>query len=196
MAVLMTMLLLPLLFAAVNYFRGRGKLPAVSKVLSAIMWAWITGIAAAVLGINEAPVMLITFLGTLCWIVPGWGLYFSSFTGVWKEGEAEIRFIDHIGLRMVPYHGALDESGNRKRGTICMALRGFIFSAPLFIGLAGWFSAWIIVLFWPLMLWQGPIYYANKPFHGKYGNIMPEVVTGWLLGFLVIISLIIGGTNG
>lgn len=184
-------LILVLAWAGIGYVRGRGMFPRLSNLLAALAWAWCAGFAATALGhtaINE--IMIVAFLGTFAWIAPGLGLYFSSYTGVWKEHESEIKFIDKVGLALVPFISPIDIESNRERGLICMALRGGIFSIPLFLGLAVFVSAWALAL-WPFTLLQGFIYYLNRPFI-KYGNSVPEPVTAGLFAILTGVTLLLG----
>jgi hypothetical protein len=174
-------------FAIVNYLRGRGYLPVLSHLLAAFMWAVIAGGVGAYAGHTSSVNGLLTlliFIGTLAWVVPGWGLFFSSFTGLWKKNEKEAWPCDVMSLALVPFVSEYDMKTNRLRGLIAMALRGFLYSFPLFSLLAWYITAWAIAL-WPLMLLQGPIYYANRSYSIRYGTAVPEVITGALMGTLV-----------
>lgn len=117
-------------------------------------------------------------LGYYLWALPGWGLYFAAATGQWNKDEVEVRFIDRIGLWLVPFITSQKNWSNYRRGVICMGLRGGIFSLPLFAALAFLVTPWALAV-WSLFFLQGVNYYVA-------GRILPNVnpigLAEWMWG--------------
>ena len=126
-------------WAAINFIRGRKLwIKKYQHVWPPIAWALTGGAAALALGYsfeNIFRLMITLAAGTAFWLVWGWGLYFSAFHGIWKQDEKEIGWIDWLGKKLVPWQAMTDYRRNRRRGTICMALRG-LYIAPMFAVLA------------------------------------------------------------
>lgn len=163
--------LLGITWGFINYIRGRGMIPYASHIVAAFLWA-DTAIIFAMLacmfsghyGLILAWLMLGIFIGVLLWEIGtwlwfkgGWGLYFAAYHGQWNEGEVEVPWIDWIGFKLVPWVGAYDIPSNRRRGTICMALRGTYILA-LFAILAFLLHDASIAWWGLLGLLQGPAY--------------------------------------
>lgn len=183
-----------------NFVRGRGILPqgdTFSRILMAIYWTVPSAIQALICGysnVDTVAVSAIIFVGTLAWAIPGWGLYFSSFDGVWGKGESEQKWIDWICLRLVPYVSEADTAGNLKRGFIGMTLRG-LYIAPLFVALALYLNNWHLVLFGIGGVAQGAIYSSMRFLKDKsQGPFYAEPATGaffnLLIGTAIIVHLI------
>ena len=119
------------------------------------------------------------FASFALWAIPGHGKYFSALHGRDDVLEHEIDWIDSLGYRFYPPDA--EESTNRKRGVLCMGLRG-MFLYPLFIALA------FINPYAPLiglgMLLQG-FCYAAGAIYPKQGVPIGEALTGLLIAILV-----------
>lgn len=155
--------LLAVTWAAINYVRGRGYLPA-EHILAPLAWA-ATG--SLFIGLHGASMdewglsYVAIFFGTLLWLVPPWGLFFSAYHGRWERWNPNatnwmIKWIVDLGYWLVPFVGTTDLPSNRERGTLCMALRG-LYILPLFIMLGVLLDPRIAVCGF-IGLLQGPAY--------------------------------------
>lgn len=176
-------------FALINYIRGRGLIPGNQHVTASGMWAFAAGGGAWMYGYDYSyicAVILLTFLGMLIWVVRGWGLYFSSFHGRWKRDETEVEWIDKIGMKLVPFISEGHLPSNRKRGLICMSLRG-LYVVPYF---------WLIgqpLLGVVIGLLQGPSYGVMR--YLKYpdkGAVYAEPLIASIIGAGVAHALAMG----
>jgi hypothetical protein len=136
---------------------GKNFIPMI--VMVAIVGALI---GLVTLKATEVPYYIhlpLCMLGVLAWKAGGWGNYFAAFNGHWNRTRTDVRWIDLVGYKLVPFVDTNDFKTNRKRGLICMAIRGAAFSLPLFTYLG------IVVhplgfLLWPFMAIQGAFYWA------------------------------------
>jgi|GEM_PF-4756226 len=140
---------------------------------------------------NDIYLSLIIMAGVWGWLSKGWGVYFNSFDPqprLFKDRyDRSVKFIhkicDHfIVVNLEPF----DYKACRNWATLGMALRGFIFSIPLFIMLALYLhNPWIVLLSIPMLL-QGLFYrFINK----LYIFRKAEFLTAGLLSTLISISL-------
>lgn len=128
--------------------------------------------------------------GIAIWKAAGWGLYFSAFNGYWDVADKEIKWIDDLGYSIYPFTSKDDLETNRKRGRLCMAIRGAVYSIPLFLYLS-LVLQWYACLLWPAMLMQGVFYWlaywvrSEAPFGDGYRVIAAEASTIWFMIDLV-----------
>jgi 4-hydroxybenzoate polyprenyltransferase len=118
-----------------------------------------------------------------------WGKYFIAFNpimDVYKSKKKGVRFIDKIVDKV--YKVPTNDKELMNWGTIAMALRGSIFSIPLFTALAIYYNTWWIGLFFLPMLLQGLYYRGVTRYNFKYA----EMLTGYTYGSLILISYLIG----
>lgn len=118
-------------------------------------------------------------VGFMLWAIPGWGLYFAAATGRWDFTHTEIKWIDWIGLKLFPAVTGRRHKTNFKRGTLCMGLRGGVYSLPLFAGLALTVHPLALAI-WPLMFLQGFAYFAFNKLEPQ--GIDPTGHAEWLWG--------------
>lgn len=152
---------------------------------------------------NDWILSSIITVGIYSWLSKGWGVYFTSFDPdpeLFRDRyNRSVKFIHKICDKVFSIDKDFIPSNNviRNWGTLGMALRGFIFSIPLFIGLAIYLNNPFIGLLSMPMLLQGYIYryIGNKKriFGLKlgYGFRTAEKLTASLLSILIIISLCI-----
>lgn len=128
------------LFGIINYVRGRGMIPYAGHVVASLAWGLVVAAISPLYGFPlhySIAIGITTFIGMLIWmvgVVPGWGgwgLYFASWTWVWNPNEKEVKPIDWIGKKLVPFKTMAPHWTNGLRGTICMGLRG-LYITPLF----------------------------------------------------------------
>jgi hypothetical protein len=132
-------------------------------------------------------------LGVLIWKAGAWGNYFASFNSYWNRLRSDVKWIDWIGYKLVPYVDKVHPT-NRKRGLICMAIRGAIYSAPLFFYL-GYAVHPLGYLLWPLMAMQGVFYWVaywvKDDFEGGLQVSFAEILTIWFMVDLAMHLLIV-----
>lgn len=126
--------------------------------------------------------MLIIFAGLFAWSVPGWGKYFSAIHGRDNPQEKEIGWIDDIGYNTV---FGVDHESNRRRGAICMGLRG-VYMLPMFLALA-WFNPWALLIA-PLCLLQGIPYYLAG-YYQREPVMAAELAWGACIGLMIMGAL-------
>lgn len=134
---------------------------------------------------------LIVGVGFVVWRMPGWGDYFAAFHGrAPLPGSVEVKFIDDLAYAIV--RNPKSASDYRLWGMVAMALRGLIFSLPLFMVLAFYLGKIEPMIIWPNMLAQGVIYWlgrfvpADRP---PFQIPVIEKVMGLYLGSLIILSM-------
>jgi hypothetical protein len=169
-----------------NALRGKGFIK--TWVFNAAVGSFIAGYT--VNGIAFSPLYHIAccIIGVAIWKSRGWGLYFSAFNGYWDRTQTEVRWIDSIGYKIVPFVDAHNLRTNRMRGLICMAFRGAAYSAPLFIYL-GFVLHPLSFFLWLLMVMQGVFYWAaywvKNDFNGGLQVSAAEIATVWFMVDLI-----------
>lgn len=187
--------ILAIVFATINYIRGRGYIPAYEHVVASVAWGAAAAIAAALHDYSipyTVAVFLAVTIGMLIWMIGvikgwgGWGLYFAAWTWTWNPDDHEVSPIDWIGFKLVPFRTAAEHWTNGLRGTICMSLRG-LYITPLF------FMLDLLPLGFFIGLAQGPVYAvmrwlapANK------GTAYAEPTIAALIGLTVGYRLTMG----
>lgn len=138
-------------------------------------------------------IFFVSWAGLTTWAVRGWGLYFACVSGVWREHEKEVLFIDKIGLKLVPFVSETDAKSNQLRGTICMSLRGFFFALPMFVGFAWLLGPWVMLESF-LFLLQGPVYRAWASMERRGGDGIAHAEWSWgaCMGAILAIILMSG----
>lgn len=133
-------------------------------------------------------------LGVLIWKAGAWGNYFSAFNGWWNRARTDVKWIDYIGYTLVPFVSTTDFKTNRKRGLICMAIRGAAYSLPLFIYL-GISVHPLGFLLWPFMAMQGVFYWmaywVKDDFEGGLQIAFAEILTVWFMVDLTMHLLLV-----
>lgn len=171
------------LISFLNVARGR-KLFGLTKstMFGRVVFSFIAALWAFFLLYATSTQMLIIWVGLLIWSIPGWGKYYSAFTGKDDSDEIEIWWIDDLGYLLAPGD---DEKSIRKRGALCMGLRG-LYMYPMFVALA-WYNPWAFVYGAGCLL-QGIPYWLNR-FVYPSNTIFPEALWGALIGIMIIYSL-------
>lgn len=150
-------------FSLMNAIRGGWlKIPGdriVSSIGAGAVYCLISGSVLAG-GIVAA--------GFYLWALKGWGLYFAAGHGQWARNETEIKWIDRIGLKLIPFVTESRHSSNFLRGILCMGLRGGVYSLPLFLGLS-YVHGLEAMFVWPLFFLQGLAYYVA-------GGLTPGII--------------------
>ena len=191
--------MLGLVSGLANGARGKGKIPTI--IFSAIVGSVIAGYSykpAVEFYTEHLPLLSfwvilvihfgICLAGVLCWKAGAWGNYFASFNGFWDPDRTDVKWIDRIGYKLVPFVGNHAFATNQKRGTICMAIRGAAFSIPLF--------AYLAVVVHPLaillalgMAMQGVFYrlayWVREDYQGGLQVAAAEIATVWFMIDLV-----------
>lgn len=180
----MTLALFILTSAALNGARGRGVVPG-----GRILFAILMGVCAGSYSWN-IPAGIVVASGMFLWALPGWGKYFSAFTGRDNPKEQEISWIDWIGYRIFLSDGY--EKTNLMRGTLCMSLRG-LYLYPMFIALAP-FTSWLSLIVGLGCLLQGPAYGLMRYLESEeYAVLYAELLMGAVIGCLLSVVLLTGG---
>lgn len=176
-------------FALVNYYRGR-RLFHPRSLVNALMACFFFALFAQI-ALEGSHTYWQTFVGIAVWLrLEGWGLYFSAFHGRWNRAESEVRLIDWIGFRLVPWIGPDDLRSNRARGTLCMSLRG-LFILPLF-GLLFGLSVPALMFGAAAGLTQGIIYGAMRFVPEERAVETAEPITAGVFGaFIATLNLML-----
>lgn len=149
-----------------------------STTVSRIASSLGIGLVSLMVGANIWQVMIIA-IGLFIWSLRGWGKYFDAFDGVDNPEETEIKWIDDIGYSLVIGVG---EESVRKRGLICMCLRG-VYMYPMFIALA-WFNPWALLIGTGCLM-QGIPYYLAKYLPSEPVK-WAEMAWGLFMGLMII----------
>lgn len=172
-------------FSILNRIRGSefGR-PFFNKMTTSLLKGTLIGLYYYHISLNLTNSLLIgfiTFLGIWLWAAPGWGLYFSSFTGRKNPVEEEIVIIDLLADLF--FRDQATKKEIRRWGTFAMSLRG-LFLLPLF-GFYGIYfsnSMWMVGL---LSGFQGIIYGSMRFIPEKYAIGVAEYLIG--IGMAIII---------
>lgn len=165
----MILFILPFLNVAGGrgYFSGARALCRMVLMPSAVgLYAW------------DWQVAILAFAGFALWAIPGWGKYFAAGHGQYDPQEKEIGWIDWMGEKIFPYDGK--EQTNRKRGIICMGMRG-LFLWPFFAAIGHPLTGLA-------MFMQGFCYGAGR-WNPNQTVPMGEFLTGVLIGILVYLCV-------
>lgn len=167
-----------------NAGRGRGFIPV-------WLFSLFFGLINCANGSTDAWINVVVFaVGIAIWKAPGWSLYFSAFHGMWHLQEHEVKWIDKIGLKLVPFVATDDINSNSTRGALCMAIRGAAYILPLFLVLA-YLKSPFVMLLWPFTAVQGMIYGAMLYMHGTKQVPTAEFLTHfWFQLLFNIISFL------
>lgn len=191
-AVCIAAILFILASSIINCLRGRGIFGGFTKYVTSPIQGAVTGLFAAWLGFDTQHAVVIgiaTWIGVNIWAIPGWGAYFSAFTGENNMARKEVPWIDWIGDHLVP---GTSTAENRLRGTIQMSLRGlYIYPLFIFFGLYLTPAAYFIGL---LCLLQGPCYwvvgYIYYMPYAPYCVMVAELLFGAVIGAMLTLVLI------
>lgn len=141
---------------------------------------------------NDIYLSMIIVAGVWGWLSKGWGVYFGAFDPTYEvfrdRYDRSVEFIHKICDKFIVVNlEPFDKKACRDWSTLGMALRGFIFSMPLFGMLAFYLhNPYISLLSIPMLL-QGVFYrYINK----FYIFRKAEFLTAGLLSTLITISCV------
>ena len=170
--------------ATINRLRG-SDLPLTSKGLTSLLCGLSTGLLAYILGYeikSVAIISLISFVGIWLWAMFRWGNGFASFTGRYTPRKYGI--VEKIVAKF-----AGNKSGFVK-GWLYMTIRG-LYLLPLFIALSIFLQNYFVAIIGFAGGLQGCIYSLARIVPEKYGVAFSEILTGGLIGLMLVISLII-----
>lgn len=174
--------------AILNRLRGLDLVP-----LSRLGYAVLIGLAAHVFYLLRHPTQLDSSLqvlaavaaGMFLWSLPGWGKYFSAFHGRDDLAEKEVGWIDRLGYAVYP--PSVSMARNRRRGTLCMALRG-LYLYPMFVALAVVVDP-LAALIGLGSLLQGFAYGIMRNVPERYAVTGAELTFGAIMGAMLVIVL-------
>lgn len=170
-----------LVVAVLHFLRGR-DLPVVNKVLTSALIGAAFGAYCYESGQNlytSAIASVITFVGILLWVGPGWGKYFAAFHGRYSLREKEFFPADLIADTV--YGKTNDPYLSGAIGMTIRAITGY----PLFVALAAWLFDPLNILIGIGVLMQGPIYAVMRYIPERFALYAAEAITGLLMGTLL-----------
>ena len=169
-----------------NAARGKGFLS--TWAFNIIIGSFIAGLTIASTTMPLSLHLSMCIAGVALWKMRGWGLYFAAFNGGWNRNQSEVKWIDWIGYKVVPFEAFDHTKSNRKRGLICMAIRGSTGALPLFLYL-GFAVHPLGYLLWILMAMQGVfywlMYWVSNEYEGGIQTAVAEFLTIYFLLELV-----------
>lgn len=202
-------LFLTVTWAIIEFLRGRRliynvqtpKGSVINKALAVLLF-----ITTAALALWDWKATLYVAAGVAFWkyCPGGHGRYFGASMGHWNPNEVEVRWIDWVIDRLMPWGGGgiipasehpQTEKWNRARGTLGMSLTGLQASPLIFM--AGGFTAQAALFAMALGLFKGVAYGIQRYFPPIDDDIADaEPVWGGAVGAMLAVVSILNGAWG